>query len=279
MKKLPKIIWIFWEQGLDQAPFLVKNCIASWKRENVNWEVIVLDKTSCLNYVDISVHSAVWPTLRIQERSNLLRMMLLCQYGGVWADATAFCMKPLDSWILQTNMLGFFVFNQPGETRLISNWFIASEPKNILVSSLIGKYVEFFTQNKFHESDKLSRFIRKQLSVFFNRNIRSTRYWMSPLVLKIFRVYPYWIHHFMFADLVSRDTACNEIWESCVKLSAKTPHSLVNYGMLNPPNSEILDKLKSEDAPVYKLSWKFNESLCTPESMLYQLFEGRLIKN
>lgn len=278
MQALPKKIWMYWEQGEEQAPFLVKKCIASWKIENPDWEVIVLDRVSLENYIDISVHGDIWSTLPVEKVSNLIRMILLDQYGGVWADATAFCVKPLTSWLFQTNHLGFFVFNRPGKTRLISNWFIASEPNNLLLSSLLNKYIAFFTQNKFLQSGKLKQFLLKRLSFFFNRNIRTTRYWMSPFVLKIFRVHPYWIHHFMFADLVAKDPACYEIWNASVKLSGKTPHTLFRYGMLNPPNLAILEKLKSEDAPVYKLTWKYDEDLYTEGSLLHYLFEGKLNK-
>ena len=43
-KDIPKIIWIFWAQGEEKAPFLVQNCIKSWKINNEDWDVRIIDK-------------------------------------------------------------------------------------------------------------------------------------------------------------------------------------------------------------------------------------------
>ena len=50
---IPKIIWIYWEQGFNKAPKLVQKCLHSWLHHNKNWEIRCLDKYSVLNFFDI----------------------------------------------------------------------------------------------------------------------------------------------------------------------------------------------------------------------------------
>ena len=61
---------------------------------------------------------------------------MLRQHGGVWADATSFCLRPLDDWLNAAYAAGFFAFRNPAKDRMMANWFIASEPDNALFVAL-----------------------------------------------------------------------------------------------------------------------------------------------
>ena len=50
MSKIPKIIWMYWHQGWDKAPTLVKQCKKSWLHYNPDYEIRFLDKKSILPY-------------------------------------------------------------------------------------------------------------------------------------------------------------------------------------------------------------------------------------
>lgn len=117
-----KKIYMFWEQGWENAPRIAKASIKSWRILNPEWEVVALDGNS-------PVYSKVKPlwgdrNLKPCHKADLLRMWLMANRGGVWADATTLCLKPLRSWLNQA--LGterFFIFrNHP-----VANWFIASD--------------------------------------------------------------------------------------------------------------------------------------------------------
>lgn len=137
---IPRTIWMFWDKGLDSAPDIVKMCIDSWHVKNPGWTVRVLDKDSVAEFVNIPPLS---PDISIQSYSNLLRFRLLKEHGGVWADATAFCVKPLDEWLPIVAQRGFFAFfwtnetqwfTWPGYTREVATWFLASEPDNPIMA-------------------------------------------------------------------------------------------------------------------------------------------------
>lgn len=86
-------IWILWWQGESQAPSIVKKCINSVRAHCGGHPVIVLDEYSYSNYVKVNetiVSKVKEGTISIAHFSDLLRMYLLYQHGGIWMDATLF---------------------------------------------------------------------------------------------------------------------------------------------------------------------------------------------
>jgi len=53
-KNIPKIIWILWFQGIDNAPYVIRKCIDSWKLHNPSWKIVFLDENNYSKYIDIS---------------------------------------------------------------------------------------------------------------------------------------------------------------------------------------------------------------------------------
>ena len=87
-------IWICWWQGEDNAPILVKRCIESIKRNSGKHEVILITEENYRSYVDIPewVYEKYKAGIITKTNlSDLLRLSLLAQYGGMWIDATFFC--------------------------------------------------------------------------------------------------------------------------------------------------------------------------------------------
>ena len=98
-KKLPKseysdCIWVCWWQGLERAPELVKVCVDSIKRNAGNHRVIILTDDNYKQYVDIPKWVEEKRNKGIISRthySDILRLSLLAQHGGMWIDSTFFC--------------------------------------------------------------------------------------------------------------------------------------------------------------------------------------------
>jgi hypothetical protein len=127
--EMPKVIWMYWHQGGADAPFVVRRCIDSWRRHNPGWEVRVLDAQSVTTYANMS---DVPDALTFRFFADLLRVRLLKTHGGVWADATVYCHRPLHDWLPLQAISGFFAFRHPGPGRWISSWFLASVPSHII---------------------------------------------------------------------------------------------------------------------------------------------------
>lgn len=90
-------IWICWWQGVEAAPELVKRCIESIQRNAQGHEVIVITEKNYRDYVHIPEWVVEKHKAGIITRTNysdLLRLSLLAEHGGMWIDATFFCVKP-----------------------------------------------------------------------------------------------------------------------------------------------------------------------------------------
>lgn len=125
-----RTIWLLWHQGEDQAPPLIRACLASWRQRNPTWQVRVLDQRS----LDALIDTGQYHRKRaLHHVSDLVRLDLLKAYGGVWADATTLCMQPLDHWIDYTMAADFFAFARPQPLRSIASWFLAANPESELL--------------------------------------------------------------------------------------------------------------------------------------------------
>lgn len=96
--KYSNCIWVCWWQGMDQAPEIVKACVESIKRNSGNHPVIVLTEENYKQYVDIPQWIEEKKRKGIITRTNysdLLRLSLLAKHGGMWLDATFYCISQI----------------------------------------------------------------------------------------------------------------------------------------------------------------------------------------
>ncbi len=105
---------MLWYQGWENAPELVKRCLCSWQHHNRGWTIRALDRETLSRWVDLSELSLPVENCNLAWLSNLVRINLLRTHGGVWADATAFCRRPLDEWLYDYLGSGFFAFERRG---------------------------------------------------------------------------------------------------------------------------------------------------------------------
>lgn len=255
---VPRKIWFLWLQGISSAPFVVQKCYESWRVHNRNWEIILLDNGNVRNYVDL-------PAIKMTDQafSNVIRINLLAQYGGVWVDATCFCNKPLDTWIHHYIEPGFFAFDRPGPDRMISSWFMASSKNNYITKTLQSEVNAFWNANprlKFYLNSRW-RFLEKYLP-------KDPQKWFNFLYIKIFRIHPYHWFHYLFEKIYLRDEKVKQQWDASPKISADIPHSLQWAGLKTQLYSEIKNEIDSSAAPLYKLTWKYNPSKHSNDSIL-----------
>ena len=120
---MPHVIWVYWHQGEENAPDVVRECIESWRRNNPGWEVRVLDGDTAASKIDLSDIS---PDISLAALSDILRIRLMAQKGGIWVDATLYNRIPLDQWLWPLMQAGFFAFSRSSRERLVASWFLAS---------------------------------------------------------------------------------------------------------------------------------------------------------
>ena len=265
---LPKTIWMFWDQGESQAPEIVQHCINSWRINHPGWNVVVLDADSLEQYVTLGL-----PARKIQEigrtkKSNLLRLELLHRYGGVWADATTLCCKPLESWMPDISMSGFFAFKNQASDRMLANWFLIAMPANPLIKALLDYHYAFFSRPEVGTISKKARKRVKLLAPLFSRSPRTTRFWLLRATTLLIRAYPYFVFHYMFSHLVMSQPKMRHIWDATPKLSPKAETVAGRLGLQADLTPEGKAALLSADPRMHKLRWKLNDSVECPHSVL-----------
>lgn len=145
-------VWICWFQGYDQAPELVKCTISSVKNHMPDRDIIILTDKNIYQY-------AKFPKSIIAKRkagkissahfSDLLRVELLCRYGGIWIDATVLCTSDnIPSYITETDLFVYKSLKLGGKNlapTICSSWLIAAKSNNpilLLTRKLLWKYWE-----------------------------------------------------------------------------------------------------------------------------------------
>ncbi|WP_157054275.1 capsular polysaccharide synthesis protein [Ruegeria sp. 6PALISEP08] len=237
-RTIPRNIWMFWDKGIDEAPEVVKMCIASWQAKNPGWTIRVLDRNTVKDFVDLPPLS---PEMSIQSYSNILRFKLLKDHGGVWADATAFCIKPLDEWLPIVGQRGFFAFfwtpetrwfTWPGYTREVATWFLAAEPGSPIM-------VDWYNY--------------------------SVRYWEKRQKPHLY----FWCQT-LFELLIYMRRPFRRAWRQVPKIGCLGPHLVHDCVIRNRDTARIARILDNGAAPVQKLRWQWDkQKLAIAKSLLH----------
>lgn len=137
-----KIIWLFWWQGYENAPLLVKKCIDSVKVHSNGTEVVLLTEKSWREYADIPeyiIEKVESKKISLTHFSDILRMDLLSKHGGLWLDSTIFAAHDIsEEWFSSS----YFTIHYKTSTSKITKgrWtgFCQSAKKGSLIHSFCG---------------------------------------------------------------------------------------------------------------------------------------------
>lgn len=91
-------VWVFWWQGEENTPILVKRCIASIRKHAGKHPVQIVDRNNYKQFVSVPPHieeKREKGIISLTHFSDYLRMALLAQHGGLWLDATIYVTKDL----------------------------------------------------------------------------------------------------------------------------------------------------------------------------------------
>ncbi len=223
---IPKILWTLWLQGWNEAPDIVRASGLSWRRWNQNWDIRFLDLTHVKSLLPhYTPEGSSTGRLSNVVLSDLFRLELLRRHGGVWADATAYCLMPLDKWLDGGTPRGFFAFDRPGPDRMLSNWFLAAAVGSPVIAEWQNKAKEYWR----------------------DRSAPDTYFWM----------------HYLFADLYHSNDECRRIWDETPKRSADGPHALVPYErtLPAPPTDRMRGLVEAAEVPLLKLTHKVDHAL------------------
>lgn len=270
MTNIPKIIWLYWEQGWDKAPETVSACKKSWQYYNPDWEVRCLDAKTIKKYFNIEqwlpgdpikttgdkliswfrdslekiLHKSVrvfvnkQKRMKLPHKSDIIRINLISRYGGVWADATLWCNKPLNQWISPHIKQGFFALSQPWEGMLCSNFFLISLPNSYIANSWKKSIYDYWeSHNKPHT---------------------------------------YMLCYELFNSLYDNDKEFAKLWDKVVKINDPVttedgPHYFAPYTdkQLSKFDKEYRDYIDNNNSPMFKLTNTAQKPLHKYQSIQY----------
>ena len=125
----PKIIWWCWLQGEENAPAICKACLASIRHHLPDYDVRVITKENMFDWVSPSKHIMEKYEKGIIDNtklSNIIRTLLMVEYGGVWMDSTVL----VTGYNHKVFEEPFFMFQHwkydIEESCVASNWLISS---------------------------------------------------------------------------------------------------------------------------------------------------------
>lgn len=231
----PKVIWMLWLQGWDNAPSVALASRASWTNRNPGWCVHALDQSSLTRFLpEGDVVRLLDVDKPAEALSDQIRLELLNRYGGVWADATTICARPLDDWLSDSMPHGFIALSRPGPDRMISTWFLAAEKGSEIVESWRYAAKAYWTGRKKSESY-------------------------------------FWVHE-LFAKCHAAEQGFRELWDASPAIPAANPF---HFGPESPalkeaPHSGIETDLADLQVPVFKLTHKFAQ-MPGPSSLFARL--------
>lgn len=140
-----KTIWMYWSEGWDKAPPIARLSHARWRAKNPGWTVRFVDREQALALTRIPAEIAARDMMPAHF-ADMVRLELLLQHGGVWADVTSFCEIPLDEWLVPAMPHGFFAFAVT-EQKTAENWFIAAARGHPIVRAWLQHAYDFWASN------------------------------------------------------------------------------------------------------------------------------------
>ena len=198
------------------------------------------------------------PRIAIQTFSDVLRWRLLARHGGVWADATTYCCKPLDSWLPScVSDNGFFCFKSP-EHFLYHSWFLLGDPLNPTVKAMNSEMERFFISFggcfSYWELRGVWRIFRL---IETNAGRHNQELWRSWFFRRFLKVSPYFIVMYLMGAAIARSPEAEHDFKSVTTRFGESPHALQQMTQDGkPPSLEAARQLLVGDCPVQKLTLK-----------------------
>ena len=239
--KLNQTIFIYWKQGVENAPPLVKKCVQSVKENAMDFKVLVITEKNIKDYSDLpDFVEKQYKRGIISEAlfSDILRSNLLYRFGGIWCDATCFWTKGVFEFIRDSDLF-FFKASLLRKISLIegSSWFIRAKQGDLILKKTQSFLFEWFRERDF--------------------------------------VPYYFMFHLAISILVNEDETCKKKWEAIPYICNMNPH--VFFFHFAKEYEETNYKRILESCFIHKLSYKFNPDLMNADkkNMLMHFLEEK----
>ncbi len=253
------VVWQFWEWPANREVAgikLVSFCLDSV--EKYIWDGFerkLLSLESSEEYVRFPDY--VYDKLRegkfgfgMAAFSDLLRLALLCRYGGIWADSTILALRPLqETYLFNRDEVGFSFGRSDQESRQVRREW--------------RRYGPYFSWSRFSRVKWLSSLIVSGK----NRELLREILRVLLLIWKYEQKYP----HYFTIQIVYDYFVCRQGRDGFLCESDVPVHYMQKYANVGYDENffaELRDKY-----PLQKLSWKMDISSLSRDSLLRRLMK------
>lgn len=199
--KVPKKIWTYCPSA-DKLTKVDKLCIDSWKRWQPEYEIVILTPDNIHGYVIIPNPIVSHPIFRESSKrfSDLVRLFVLIEHGGIWMDLRCIINNPLEKWLFPkyADCSGFFMntLTTKSEYPHIVESFIAcnkgcefikkwrDEFVMILDFPNVAKYVESRIRMNIQLSEHYTDPINNAIQLSAQKVIQIDHYPLTSILLK-----------------------------------------------------------------------------------------------
>lgn len=153
---IPKILHMIW---IGPEPFPYEGNLECYKKHHPGWEVKLWKDINLPRLKNQSIYDSI-PVYA--TKADILRIELLCKYGGVYVDVDSYCLKPLDGLIAGKRC--FFTTNHKGKIEINLIGCTAGHPTMKALVKGLPKYWKRLIRKKDEYSVYcIYRYIRKRL--------------------------------------------------------------------------------------------------------------------
>jgi hypothetical protein len=263
-------IFSFWDTGRKNAPESVRRSLDRWEGLNPAHRLRVLDANDLAEVLaDLPFDPAALP---VQARSDILRIRLLRQHGGAWADATVLPIVPLDLWQdAYLGKAGIFVYSGPPAHWRLSTFLILARPRNAFIAALDEAIRGYWTVPRQLFDVGLQptwpagkrRALRALFSPAMGPGyLRFHRRWRDDLLYPVSedgrrsRFFPYFWLHYLMMSLVKSDREARAIVDAMTYRHHDLCHGVQNARRSLGPDFPKAVPMALRCAPVQKLDWR-----------------------
>ena len=123
------------DHNSEYIPLTVNIAYNSWHKYNSDYIICHINNNNLYHYINKNELPSYFYNKRIQHKADIIRIILLEKYGGIWLDSSIFLKKSLSlKWDPKNYDLGGYVLSGNNVNNLIfENWFISAPKKSPLI--------------------------------------------------------------------------------------------------------------------------------------------------
>ena len=150
---VPRQIWMYWHAGASALPPECRLCVDTYRKHNPEWSLTIVGDDTMATYIGDDLANLILTSgLRVSHKSDILRIELLAQHGGIWADMTTICTESL-VWLDSYPDTQLFVFSRDSLPE-ISSWWLACPEGSHPVKMWRDEFLRIIEANEWKAIDE-----------------------------------------------------------------------------------------------------------------------------